>query len=298
MTTAKVTAVSNSNNKSFIDEAIEKTTNIGTLPSVAIELMKLVNDPDSSVEDVLQVIESDPALGSRLLKVVNSSFYGMPQSVTTIERAVVLLGLNAVKNIATAASLHKVFKPGELGTDFDPSELWVHSVAVATAARDISARTGKGFPEEAFLAGLIHDIGILVEMQACRKKFIELLELLTSQPDLMFREAEFQTIGYTHENFGAAICRAWKFPVNLAIAAGNHHEPMKLKEEFRTLPAVVCVADSLAARLEIGYQRTVDNTELDDELLSWLNIDIFDIESVEQNLLATIEESQELLCSN
>ena len=297
MSLVKVIKSSSNEDQSFVEQAVERTTNIATLPTVAIEMMKLVDDPTTSVQDVLRVIENDPALGSRLLKVVNSSFYGMPQTIGSIDRAVVLLGLNAVKNIATAASLHKVFNPKDLGTNFDAAELWLHCVAVATAAREVASKIGLVFPEEAFLAGLIHDIGILVAMQACRPKFVQLLELLDEYPEMSFRDAEQKTIGVTHESFGAALCKSWKFPIHLIIAAGNHHAPMQLKDEYRALPAVVHVADILACRNNIGYSRSAENQNIDENLMEWLNLDIFDIELIEERLQSTIKESQELLCN-
>src|SRR5690606_37696748 len=143
-------------------------SHIATLPEITIKIIKLVEDPNSSAQDLNKVITNDPALGARILKVVNSAFYGLPGQIGSINRAIVLLGLNAVKNIAIAASLTKLFRGGQISPHFNAKDLWGHSIAVATATRLLADKVSLGLPDEAFLAGLIHDLGIMVEMQALR----------------------------------------------------------------------------------------------------------------------------------
>lgn len=256
----------------IVETAIQQIKHIATLPGVALKITALADNPESTAEDVNRVIECDPALSTRILKVVNSSFYGLPRQIGSIHHAVVLLGLTAVKNIAIAASLNKVFKAERISPDFDARDLWTHSIAVATGAHGIAAKVGLSLPDEAFLAGLIHDVGIMIEMQASRRKFVEMIDVLSDDPSLTFRQAEEQLLGATHETFGAALSRKWKFPVQLEYVAGYHHQPMQLPEADRTLPAIVQVADVLAARIGAGYTRTVESEEVDSEILSVLNL--------------------------
>ena len=279
----------------IVETSIQKIKHIATLPGVALKIMELTKDPESTAEDVNKIIKSDPALSTRILKVVNSSFYGLPRQIASIHHAVVLLGMNAVKNIAITASLHKVFQSEQIGPDFDARDLWSHSVAVATGAHGIAIKAELGFLDEAFLAGLIHDIGIMVEMQTCRQKFVEMINILSDDQSLTFRQAEEQLLGATHESFGAALCRKWKFPVHLEHVAGCHHQPMQLPEADRTLPAIVHVADVLAARIGAGYTRTVETKAVDPEVLSLLNLGESDMEALAESLPDAIEEAQQLL---
>ena len=181
MTQAETNAAVESDVPSIVETSLQKIKNIATLPVLARKIMQLTEDPKSTAEDVHKVITSDPALSIRILKVVNSSFYGLPRQIDSIHRAFLLLGRNAVKNIAIAASVHKVFQSERIGPDFDARDLWTHSIAVATGARGLALKAALDLPDEAFLAGLIHDVGIMVEMQACRQKFSEMIENVVPQ---------------------------------------------------------------------------------------------------------------------
>jgi HD-like signal output (HDOD) protein len=278
----------------IVESSLRELRNIETLPMVVPKLMRLANDPDSSLMDVNEVIACDPALAARILKIVNSSFYGLPREIGSIDRAIVLLGLNAVKNIAIAASLDKVFRSARIGSDFEARDLWTHSVAVATGARELAVKAGHVLSDEAFLAGLIHDVGIMVEMQACREPFVQIISNLSNDPTLKFCEAEQQVLGATHEMFGAGLCRKWKFPVQLEYVAGFHHRPMQLDEADRTLPMIVHVADILAARVGKGYTRTVDTEIVTSEVLDLLKLGESDIDAVAEMLPDAIQEAQQM----
>src|SRR5690606_22888358 len=139
-----------------VESAIREISHIATLPEVTLRIIELVEDPTSTAQDLHAVISNDPALSSRILKVVNSSFYGLPGQTSTITRAIVMLGLNAVKNIAIAASLAKLFRGGELTPTFSAKELWNHSNATAIGCKMLSDAMGMGLGDEAYLAGLIH----------------------------------------------------------------------------------------------------------------------------------------------
>src|SRR4051794_30971322 len=162
-----------------VSDAIREISHIATLPEITLKIVELVEDPKSTAQDLHKVIANDPALCSRILKVVNSSFYGLPGQIGSINRAIVMLGLNAVKNIAIAASLAKLFRGGDLTPNFSAKMLWTHSVVTAATAKMLCDKLGFAVSDEAFLAGLIHDIGIMVEMQYDRNKLIEVLQKVT-----------------------------------------------------------------------------------------------------------------------
>ncbi|QDT41371.1 HDOD domain protein [Gimesia alba] len=279
----------------IVESSFHKIKNIATLPAVAHQIMNLVADPESTTDDLRKVIVNDPALSACILKVVNSSYYGFPQQIGSIDRAIVRLGLNAIKNIAIATSLNKVFKSNRIGTDFDPCDLWTHSVAVAICAREISVRSEIGEPDEVFLAGLIHDIGIMVEMQANHQEFVEIIGIVSHEQNTTFRQAEEQVLGATHELFGAFICREWKFPPQFEHVARYHHHPMQLPQTDRNLPAIVHVADILAAQIHEGYTRTVESESIAPEILSILNLSESDIETLGESLRDSIHEAHQLL---
>ncbi|HEY7086534.1 MAG TPA: HDOD domain-containing protein, partial [Tepidisphaeraceae bacterium] len=151
--------------KALVAKAISKVSAIATLPEVTVQIIKTVEDPKSSAAQLHKLIAHDPALVTRILKVVNSSFYGLPGQIGSIERAIVLLGLNAVKNIAVAASLGELFRGTKLCDGFTAKDLWTHCIGVAITARHIARELKVPIADEAFLAGMIHDVGIIVALQ-------------------------------------------------------------------------------------------------------------------------------------
>src|SRR5829696_5949444 len=144
-----------------IAETVKKVTTIATLPEVTNQIIRTVEDPKSTASQLHKIVSHDPALVTRILKVVNSAFYGLPGQIGSIERAIVLLGLNAVKNLAVAASLGQLFRGVKASDGFHPKDLWTHCIAVGVAARDLARNMKLPVADEAFLAGMIHDMGIL-----------------------------------------------------------------------------------------------------------------------------------------
>src|SRR3954471_23886549 len=132
-------------------DALSKVTAIATLPEVTSQIIKTVEDPRSSAAQLHKIIAHDPALVTRILKVVNSSFYGLPGQIGSIERAIVLLGLNGVKNIAVAASLGQLFRGAKLCDGFTARDLWSHCIAVAVTARELARQLKLPLADEAFL---------------------------------------------------------------------------------------------------------------------------------------------------
>src|SRR5215213_9708684 len=152
-------------NPTLVADALKKVSTIATLPEVTAKIVQTVEDPKSTAAQLHKIVAHDPALATRILKVVNSAFYGLPGQIGSVERAIVLLGLNAIKNIAVAASLGQLFRGVKLCEGFTAKDLWTHCIAVGVAARDMAKQMKLPVADEAFLAGMIHDMGILIAMQ-------------------------------------------------------------------------------------------------------------------------------------
>lgn len=278
--------------------AIRDVSQIATLPEITLKIVELVENPASTAQDLHKVISNDPALCSRILKVVNSSFYGMPGQIGSINRAIVLLGLNAVKNIAISASLAKLFKGGQLCPAFSARDLWKHSVASATASKLLADAAKIGLPDEAFLAGLIHDMGLMVEMQHDRAKLIDVVNRLgvnaEGVPASDMLDAEREVFGATHQEFGKALAEKWKFPKGLAAVCGHHHDPTSLPDGQRTLSTVVAIADRLTAGVE-GFRLDISDASINPSWLDEVKIAPQKVEEIRQLLPQRIEEVEVLL---
>jgi HD-like signal output (HDOD) protein len=209
--------------------------------------------------------------------------------------AIALLGFAAVKSIAMAASLTRMFRGGSVAGGFEARELWKHTIAVATAARALAPKVSGIDPSDAFMAGLMHDIGIIVELQACRDEFGATVAAVAADEALSFLDAEVRHIGATHEAFGLALCTAWRFPSALATVTGYHHRPLLLTEDSGRLTALIHIGDHLAARAGLGYSRTVDGSEIDSLVLQRLALTDADIAAVSETLGVQVEEVFQLL---
>lgn len=276
-------------NTVLIEETLDQVKQLSTLPGMTLKIVGLVEDPDSTANDLHAVVASDPVLGTRILKVVNSAFYGLSGEVSTLQRAIVLLGLNAVKNIAIAASLSKLFRGGKLSKDFDAKQLWNHAVVTASAGRLISKKTQLHQDEEAFLAGLIHNVGILVEMQIHRELLVRAVTDVNQKQHPSLRLAERQHIGADHQAFGEALCRRWKFPEPLQLACGRHHDEDIWQNEAGRIAAVTHVADVLASCLLKERTCGAESYELNPDLMDTLKL----TESCVDELMSELPQARE-----
>ncbi len=249
------------NGKALVDSAIADVGEIATLPEVTVKIIQIVENPKSTARDLHEVIRNDPALSARILKVVNSAFYGLPGQISSIDRAIVLLGLSAVKNIAIAASMTHLFNSGPAIEGFSGSEVWKHSISMGVTARLLSSAQGRPAVEESFLAGIIADLGLLVERQVFRKQLAEVIAKYESTGG-KFCEIEEALIGADHQAFGSALAAKWRFPQNLCTTIGYHHKPDALAAAHRELPTLVYVADVLVSRLKLGFCTYPETAEI------------------------------------
>lgn len=256
-----------------VANAIKKVGELSTLPEVTQHIIEVVEDPRSDAKDLHEIIKHDVALSSRILKVVNSAFYGLPGQVSSVDRAIVLLGLSAVKNIAIAASIGKMFRGQKLSSNYTSRDLWRHSLAAACACRQLHKMLGTQASDEAFLMGLIHDIGFLVAQQTCGDQLAEAIDAAgMSNASQSLREHEKEIVGATHEEFGAALTAKWKFPLLYQATVGFHHRPFDANEKFQKAAATVYVGDLLAAQLQLGFDLSAELDNVDQSVLDLLGI--------------------------
>lgn len=282
-----------------VASAIREISHIATLPEITLKIIELVESPSSTAQDLHKVIANDPALCSRILKVVNSAFYGLPGQIGSINRAIVLLGMNAVKNIAIAASLAKLFRGGSITPDFSAKDLWTHSIATATGCKLIADTMKLGLSDEAFLAGLIHDLGVIVEIQYDRHKLIEVLNRVKpdtdGNPTSDMLVAEAEVFGANHQEFGQGLCEKWKFPKSFALVTGYHHRPLELASDMRTLVNIVCIADHLAASLKQGFRLDIMDATIPADVMDDLKLSSEQLDLVASKLPEQLENVNAML---
>lgn len=275
-----------------LTKALSRITEISSLPEITTRIIQIVEDPKSTAHDMHEIVRSDPALAAKVLKVVNSAFYGLPSQISNLDRAIVMLGLSAVKNIALAASLSRLFRPGNLSSKFAVRDLWLHSIAVGVCSRMIAEKSF-GQPEETFVAGLVHDVGLLVEYQLLPEKLRNVVAACEAQSQ-NFLKAELSLIGGDHTQFGAAIVVRWKFPPMLRNAVQYHHDPSALQADHRKLVAAIQVADTICCQNQIGFYLTAETQEVTEDQLGIIGISPETVAEIVEALPERIAESEKI----
>lgn len=237
---------------------VSKISQLPTLPNIYSMLTKAMATPGSSAQTIRSIIEKDQALTIKVLKIVNSAFYGFPQKIKTIAHAVVILGFNEIKHLTLAVSLVHNFKTSSHNVcQFDYVAFWEHSLAVAVCSR-IIAQKCKSLavkdPDEAFTLGLVHDMGKLVEAQYMSEDFNAVFNQAIELKDYFINQ-ENALLGLTHQEIGSQLAIKWKLPDTFAVAIKNHNNPdvSLSKEPVFILIAIVHLADILVKALNIGF---------------------------------------------
>lgn len=210
-------------------------------------------DPATDAARVAHVIAMEPGLAARVLRVANSAYYGLSGKVTTLERAFVLLGGDAVRGIAAAACLDRAATRALLNSPINIKELLRHSVATAAAANALARVGHRALASEAFIGGLLHDFGVIVQLQIDRPSFERLIAAITTGPPAPVRELEARCQCYGHERCGAVVFEAWKLPPGLVAAVRNHHDPLAAPEAARATTTLVHVANHMCIAAGFGY---------------------------------------------
>lgn len=241
-----------SNEPVEIGSVIDRIGDISTLPHTAKRIMDVVSDPDSDASNLQEVILHDPALTAKVLRLVNSAYYGFSGQIADLQRAVIVLGFNAIRNLAISISVCDLFKSKVAIGDYTRVSVWNHSVAVAICAKMISLRAGTRWGEEAFIGGILHDIGIILEDQYLHEQFVPIIEEVAREK-LPLSDVERQVLGMDHTQVGRRVLAKWRLPERLCQCAAYHSQPQLAHEEIHSLVAAINVADFLCKAKKIGF---------------------------------------------
>ena len=220
------------------------------LPATTLQIIKLINDPRSTAEDVGGVLETDQALTARVLRVANSAYYSVPRQVASARDGVVMLGHNTLRSLIFTASVAGVLGRKATGFALGAGELWRHSINVAGGARLVARVKHPELAEEGYVAGLLLDIGKIVLDQYLQDDF-GTANTLAIEEGISFVEAERRVFGADHAEIGSLLAEKWNLPPILVEAIRFHHSPLDA-EISPVLTSIVHVADLVATELGIG----------------------------------------------
>jgi len=228
-------------------DLVRKFVELKTLPHVALRLTRLVNEEKSTMHDFEEVIRLDPVLVTRLLRLVNSPYFGLINKVESIPKAVVYVGMKNLRNLVAVEALRNLFRGGENDNGFSRKNLWIHSATVAIVAEMIAKRIFGQEGEDVFLAGIIHDIGLIVEDQLAG----ELLQQACAAYDPAVNTlvaCEQDAIGCNHSEVGTLLAKDWRLPLEVVKAIRSHHDTQK-KHPITSVTSILQLAEYIAGKL-------------------------------------------------
>lgn len=222
------------------EQVLANIYNLPAMPNVMIEIHRLLENPKTSAAELSAVISKDQSLVTKILTIANSPLYGLPRRVSTIDFAILIIGFNDIKNIVTALSLIDTFK-NKTDKSLNQNHFWIHSLISGVAAKRLAEDLGYRIGGEAFVVGLLHDLGIPIMHRYLHSNFLIIKETAEKE-DKMFWEVEKDVLGLTHEDIARFLTLKWNLPPELVSSISCHHNPADAAESL-VLTSVAHVAD-------------------------------------------------------
>jgi HD-like signal output (HDOD) protein/nitrogen-specific signal transduction histidine kinase len=282
--------------KSVIDR-ISTLKDLPSLPHILVKLMAACSDENGSLGDIADILTNDPSLCAKVLRMVNSAYYGLGNRVDAIDQAVAYLGTDAVKNIAVCSAVYQVFNSHKGDSAFNLKLFWWHSLKCALLSKILAGEVAYGNPEEAFVAGLLHDIGKLVLWVNFSEKYTELIKKHEDRADML--AAGENQLGATHSQIGAWLLDRWKFQSFVADSALYHHEPLERITDALPLTQIVYTANMLSGKTADSREDGIRVAEAllgssQEQVIGFLTLSDDALEEVAHSFGIEIEAPQEI----
>jgi putative nucleotidyltransferase with HDIG domain len=235
---------------------ITKFKAVKTLPHVAMKLIKMLSADEGMVRDYEEVIRHDPSLVMRVFKLVNSAYFALPEKVEILSDALSIMGLNNLRNMVVIEALKEIYKGKMKAGRFSGKALWNHCLATGLCCRMISERIFDQKGEDAFLSGLLHDVGLMVEFQAAPDLFESMSD--SKQDGVSIIDHENKVFGTNHSETGFWLAREWKLPPVVQFAIRDHHKVIDDLEPS-SITGMIQLAELIASRS--GYMSHPEKEE-------------------------------------
>lgn len=260
-----------------------------TLPTIYSVLSDVVANPRSTAKDVANIIMQDQSAASKVLAVANSAIYGFRGKIDTISQAIFYIGFNEVKNIVLSLSIMDIFKTSTTLHNYNPVELWKHSIAVGVVTRILGTYLEENKPENYFISGILHDIGKLLFLRYCEKDYSKTIDYAYDN-SVNIRDAEAKIMGTTHTVVGELIAEKWKLPTSIKNAIKNHYTGT-INGKVDRLTGCVHISNIVVRLFELG--------ESGDDIIPIPNIDVWNelelppviFNQITSKILSNYEES-------
>ncbi len=273
-----------------VDQLLDEVVTLPSLPDTVVQLNQMLNDPDCSMAEVARTISMDPSIALKTLRLVNSAYYGLGQEVKTVDHAVVMLGVKVIKNLVLTASVFDTFQ-GSIGRFLE------HCISTGVAMKVLAAhgplKRELGSPDEAFVFGLLHDIGKVIIRQFMPEESERIAQLI-QEKRISWYHAELEVIGVDHATIGARLAQKWKLNKGIVAAIAFHHDMQSCPADYARLAGTLAVADHFVSCA--GYP-SYDNPilSLQDEAWAASGLERTSLPTYTASFCAALTEVQELL---
>jgi len=240
--------------------SLVNNSDIASIKNVISGIIQIINDPKSTVQDLRDIVEIDPPLTAKMLKIANSAYYSPPVKLAEINKAIIWIGFEAMKEIALSQKAFTIFETEVMYSNYSSAALWENSVAIALFGKYLYRREFGNRGETAYIAGLLHNIGLIAEDQFLHKDFNEAIELFEKDGKNL-NVIESEIFGYDHSDLGQRIIESWNLSDELKMAVGYHHKPHRAPKKFTRICSTVFVSDYYCRELNMGFSDIKQNSE-------------------------------------
>ncbi len=259
-----------SEKRKAVKKKLRKLEGLPTLPPIVQRLNVMIEDERTSIHQIADLIEKDQVITTKILRLANSAFYGFPKKVSTVQNALMLLGINVVKVLIITSSIFDIIYKEDVG-------LWEHSIGVAACSKILAERLEVKEPQEVATAGLLHDLGRIIQKVAFREDYEKINKLVENGEDAL--NAEKEVLGIDHAEIGSFLMRNWNLPDRLVEAVDAHHELGKAKK-FKKEAAIIHLSDILIHVRGYGTSLYKKIPPFHEKALKILKLNIFEIKDI------------------
>lgn len=292
-TATKQSAGQGAQSSAHYQELLSKLQDIRTLPVVAMKVNDLINDPNSSSNEIAEVLKKDLVLTAKILRLVNSSYYSIPGGVADVKRALAFLGFNTLAQLVLSLSVFSFFKDVD-SSEFSMPEFWRHSLAVAVCSEVIAKMTKQPKPEEAFSCGLLHDVGKLVLNEIDPKTFLQVVRE-TRQKGCSYIDVERQLDLPSHSYIGEIIATKWGLPQSIRLAIRYHHFDVSKMDSIlpsiKPMIQIVRLSNAICIKNKVGNSGNCSAGAVTADMLAPLKLSFDDVSKIEDQLKIDMERA-------
>lgn len=278
-----------------LNEILSKVKSFPTMPGAGTKMLSLLEEPDTTVSEIEEILRYDPGLTANVLKLANSAYFGIPSKIGSLKQAVILLGLKRLVQIVVATCVSAVMDRSVPGYDLPPGDLWRHSIAVSIAAEALVKDKKINGAEDVFTPALLHDVGKLV-LGAFVKEEMEAIESIAAK-GVPFVVAENMILGTDHAEIGAQILAQWNLPSSVIDAVRWHHDPDS-PEAFDTQMDVVYLSNLLCQTPDTSGHTGAQSIELSPAVIERLGIQLSQFEAISEKVSCWVKELSDALAFN